>query len=428
MSSNGSLVEKKGASPESKNVLGAYRGPIAGTDGVEIEHVESVPGDVSLVNDPKPKRSKRQRFRRHCARFWCCYLFWNVIFLAIFLPIFFLVVIPAVAQLVVNKSTLLLVNATIIQPRPDSVMLTLEAALDLPIELPVRIEPLVLEVYDKWSDGNNTIFSSRIDGTTIDGNTTLGVKNKFTPLNVPLWTDYVYRVLTEPNAPLPVRGSTNAYLGILKSHVKVDKDIHQHTLNSFAGFSIDDPKLLLSPREDGVNLIANATLPNPSVMTLQIGTTLLDLKSGEYLLGNATIDDLMLYPGNHSVPVEGIIDLDYLIDNLGDILKTQGDALSRGFLRLDAVGRNVTFDGVEIPYYAEAMRKLTLTADVSLGSLITNSIDGVIKPNGTNIFANLTDPNGPTNIHDIINSIDDPDNSLGLNNNNDNSDDETQQS
>ncbi|KAL3450043.1 hypothetical protein BJX65DRAFT_316235 [Aspergillus insuetus] len=428
MSSNGSLVEKKGASPESKNVLGAYRGPIAGTGGVEIEHVESVPGDVSLVDDLKPKKSKRQRFRRHCARFWCCYLFWNVIFLAIFLPIFFLLVIPAVAQLVVNKSTLLLVNATIIQPRPDSVMLTLEAALDLPIELPVRIEPLVLEVYNKWTDGNNTIFSSRIDGTTIDGNTTLGVQNKFTPLNVPLWTDYVYQVVTEPNAPLPVRGSTNAYLGILKSHVTVDKDIHQHTLNSFAGFSIDDPKLLLSPREDGVNLIANATLPNPSVMTLQIGTTLLDLKSGEYLLGNATIDDLMLYPGNHSVPVEGIIDLNYLIDNLGDILKTQGDALNRGFLRLDAVGRNVTFDGVEIPYYAEAMRKLTLTADVSLGSLITNSIDGVIKPNGTNIFANLTDPNGPTNIHDIINSIDDPDNSLGLNNNNDNSDDDSQQS
>ncbi|CEN61925.1 hypothetical protein ASPCAL08570 [Aspergillus calidoustus] len=322
-------------------------------------------------------------------------------------------------------------------------MLTLEAALDLPIELPVRIEPLVLEVYDKWTDGNNTIFSSRIDGATVDGNTTLGVQNRFTPLNVPLWTDYVHRVVTEPNAPLPVRGSTNAYLGILKSHVKVDKDIHQHTLNSFAGFSIDDPKLLLSPREDGVNLIANATLPNPSVMTLQIvclipliisialtnqGTTLLDLKSGEYLLGNATIDDLMLYPGNHSVPVEGIIDLDYLISNLGEILKTQSDALNRGFLRLEAVGRNVTFNGVEIPYYAEAMRKLTLTADVSLGSLITNSIDGILKPNGTNIFANLTDPNGPTNIHDIINSIDDPDNSLGLNNNNDNSDDESQQS
>ncbi|KAL3460306.1 hypothetical protein BJX64DRAFT_263633 [Aspergillus heterothallicus] len=425
MSSNGSLVEKKGQSPDSKNVLGAFRGPVAGSDGVEIEYVESVPGDVSLVDDPKAKKSKRQRFRRHCARFWCCYLFWNIIFLAIFLPIFFLVVIPAVAQLVVNKSTLLLVNATIIQPRPDSVILTLEAALDLPIELPVRIEPLVLEVYNKEKDGNNTIFSSRIDGKVIDGNTTLGVQNRFTPLNVPLWTDYVHQVVVEPNAPLPVRGSTNAYLGVLKSHVTVDKNIHQHTLNSFAGFSIADPKLLLPAREDGVNLIANATLPNPSVMTLQIGTTLLDLKSGEYTLGNATIDDLMLYPGNHSVPVEGIIDVDYLISNLGDILGTQGDALSRGFLRLEAVGRNVTFEGVEIPYYAEAMRQLTLTAEVALGSLVINTLEGVLKPNGTNIFSNLTDPNGPTDISDIINSIDDPDNSLGLNNNDNNSNNST---
>ncbi|KAL2830146.1 hypothetical protein BJY01DRAFT_261011 [Aspergillus pseudoustus] len=418
MSSNASLAEKKGASPDSKNVLGAFRGPIAGNDGVEIEYVESVPGDVSLVEEPKTKKSKRQRFRRHCARFWCCYLFWNVIFLAIFLPIFFLVVIPAIAQLVVNKSTLLLVNATLLQPHPDSVILTLEAALDLPINLPVRIDPLVLEVYNKNKDGNNTIFSSRIDGTVVDGNTTLGVQDRFTPLNVPMWTDYVHQVVTEPDAPLPVRGSTNAYLGILKSHVKVDKDIHQHTLNSFAGFSIDSPKLLLPAREDGVNLLANATLPNPSVMILQIGTTLLDLKSGEYTLGNATLDDLTLTPGNHSIPVEGIIDVDYLISNLGDILGTQGDALSRGFLRLEAVGRNVTFDGVEIPYYAEAMRQLTLTAEVELGSLVMNTIEGVLKPNGTNIFANLTDPDGPTSISDIIGSIDDPDNSLGLNNNN----------
>ncbi|KAL2814477.1 hypothetical protein BJX63DRAFT_392386 [Aspergillus granulosus] len=419
MSSNASLVEKKGGSPDSKNVLGAFRGPISGTDGVEIEHVEAVPGDVSLVDGPKPKRSKKQQLRRHCARFWCCYVFWGVIFLAIFLPIFFLVVIPAIAQLVVDKSTLVLVNVTITEPHPASAIITLEAALDLPIALPVRIEPLVLEVYDKEKDGNNTIFSAPIDGTVIDGNTTLGVQNRFTPLNVPLWTEYVDRVVVERNAPLTVRASTNAYLGILKCPVTLDKAIHQYTLNSFDGFSIDNPKLLLPAREDGINLVANATLPNPSVMTLQIGTTLLDLKSGEYTLGNATLTDLMLYPGNHSVPVEGIIDVDYLISNLGDILRSQGDALSRGFLRLEAVGRNVTIDGVEVPYYAQAMRNLTLVADVALASLVFNTVEGVVRPNGTNIFANLTDPNGPTEISDIINSIDDPDNSLGLNNNND---------
>lgn len=41
-------------------------------------------------------------------------------------------------------------------------------------------------------------------------------------------------------------------------------------LNNFTGFEITDSQLLLPPREDGVNLIANATLPNPSVLTLEI--------------------------------------------------------------------------------------------------------------------------------------------------------------
>jgi hypothetical protein len=41
-------------------------------------------------------------------------------------------------------------------------------------------------------------------------------------------------------------------------------------LNSFAGFSIEGSQLLLPAESDGTNLIANATLPNPSVMTLEI--------------------------------------------------------------------------------------------------------------------------------------------------------------
>jgi hypothetical protein len=144
----------------------------------------------------------------------------------------FLVVIPAVAQLVVNKSTLLLVNAKISEPRADSIVLTLEAALDLPIALPVRIDPLTLEVFNHDVDGNNTIFSGKIDGATIDGNTTLGFQDRYTPVNVPLWTQYVHQVVFERNAPLPVRGSTTAYLGILKNHVTINKDIHQNSKSS----------------------------------------------------------------------------------------------------------------------------------------------------------------------------------------------------
>lgn len=41
-------------------------------------------------------------------------------------------------------------------------------------------------------------------------------------------------------------------------------------LNKFEGLSIEQSKLLVPARPDGVNLVANATIPNPSVLELQI--------------------------------------------------------------------------------------------------------------------------------------------------------------
>jgi hypothetical protein len=50
----------------------------------EIEHVEAV-----AVGDGDEKPKKRQRLKRHLARFWCCYLLAGIIFLAIFLPVLY---------------------------------------------------------------------------------------------------------------------------------------------------------------------------------------------------------------------------------------------------------------------------------------------------------------------------------------------------
>ena len=50
--------------------------------------------------------------------------------------------------------------------------------------------------------------------------------------------------------------------------METDKNVT--ALDEFAGFAIKDSTLVLPPEDDGTNLIANATLPNPSVLTLEI--------------------------------------------------------------------------------------------------------------------------------------------------------------
>ncbi|RAL09221.1 DUF3712 domain-containing protein [Aspergillus homomorphus CBS 101889] len=371
-------------SKDAKYALGTQRGPLPleGDDVGLIEKSKSTSLEAGMG-------TRAQRFRRHWGRFWCCYALGGVIFLAIFLPIFFLVILPAIAQRVVDGSTLVLVHADVLQPRPDSIMLRIDSALDLPLKIPVRIEPITMSLFNRERPANNTWAHAYLPGARIYGNTTLATNSTFTPLNVTEWTEYVRSVVFEPHAPLSVKGSTTAYIGKLKARVTMDKDIHQTTLNSFEGFSITDPKLLLPALNDGTNLLANATLPNPSAMTLEIGTTTLNLYSNTTLLGNVTLSNLTLKPGNHSTPVRGHFDLRKLLANLGTVLRDQREAIKSGYLDLTTVGTDVVYDGVRVPYYTDVMRNLTMTAQVPLGKLVENTLRGVLVRNGTTVLGGL---------------------------------------
>ncbi|KAL4895635.1 hypothetical protein BDV59DRAFT_211275 [Aspergillus ambiguus] len=364
-------------SKEAKYALGANRGPLTEESDDESQDASSKAGDGLVAS------GKRQRIRRHWKRFWFCYTIGGIVFLAIFLPIFFTIIFQAICQHVIDSASLLLVDASIMQPKPDSVVLTIQTALNLPISLPVRLDSNTLNLFNRDQPGNSTYVKVYSDGQVIHGNTSVGVQNQFTPLNLDPWTYYLRSVMFSPHAPLSAYGETNVHLGKLKSHIKIDKDLPQNTLNSFSGFSIDDPQLILPPRDDGINLISNAILPNPSVMTIEIGTITLDLKSADLTVGNATLENLTLTPGNNSIPLEGVVDFSTILHNIKPILQTQGKNIRQGYLTLDAVGRSVVYDGTEIPYYTELMQSLTLPANVPINELLINSLHGILHGNNS---------------------------------------------
>jgi hypothetical protein len=65
--------------------LGTGKYIIGGNRGLLKESDES--GKLEKVGSSLSSTSKKNKFRRHCRRFWCIYLIANVIFLAIFLPV-----------------------------------------------------------------------------------------------------------------------------------------------------------------------------------------------------------------------------------------------------------------------------------------------------------------------------------------------------
>lgn len=119
----------------------------------------------------------------------------------------------------------------------------------------------------------------------------------------------------------------------------------------------------------------------------------MDLFSGDLLVGNCTLPNLLLRPGNHSTPVEGIIDLKKILKNIPQVLKDQASSLKDGNLLLRSVGTNVEWQGVQVPYYTKVMQSLELPAKIAVGGLLTNTIHGITSGEG-NPLAHLIEPMG----------------------------------
>lgn len=69
-----------------------------------------------------------------------------------------------------------------------------------------------------------------------------------------------------------------------------------------------------------------------------------------------------------------MLSISTVLDNLGDVLSTQGPSLKAGNLSLNAVTRSITFEGNYVPYYTEVLRTLTLTAKIGIADFLKNTI------------------------------------------------------
>lgn len=168
-------------------------------------------------------------------------------------------------------------------------------------------------------------------------------------------------------------------------------------LDSLTGFSISNSTVLFPASANGTNLIGIATLPNPSVLTIEIGNIILDIYSGNLLIGNATLEGVTLKPGNNTNSITGVLDLRKIINNLGDVIESQASTISTGNLALNTIIRSVIWNDVEVPYYTKVLQELTLTANVGIVSTLQNTLHNLLHPNGSsntrplsNIIPNLT--------------------------------------
>ncbi|KAG6020062.1 hypothetical protein E4U41_002983, partial [Claviceps citrina] len=333
-----------------------------------------------FINDKAagPALTKRQRVRRHCGQFWLWYLIAAVVFLIIFLPILFMVILPAVVQNIINSQTLPVERGRMDCISATQFRLALNTSLDAP--MPARIGEFTLGLHnrDTSSSSPSPPFANiTIAGQMINGHTKVVVPSQLLTIqNETELVHYLDQVLNSKEVQLTVDGRPKVHLGALSSTARIDKTISMPALNKFAGLAITDMRMVFPPDKSGNNMRGTLNIPNAGTLSLNLGNMSFDLFSGPSKLGQLTVYNVLLNEGDNAMDFDGTLDMASLMKNVGSVLHSQKQALNRGQIELNVTGTAVTFYGERIPYVEKVLAKTPLTANMPVTALLGDVLGG----------------------------------------------------
>ena len=126
-----------------------------------------------------------------------------------------------------------------------------------------------------------------------------------------------------------------------------------------------DFSIKLAADPDGTNMVGTVLIPNPTVLTLSMGNVTFNnyIHGTKTLIGNSTLSNLVLKPGNNTMPMKSIVDQALVITQLTTNFKN-------GMLPIDIVGLSAVYEGQHLPYFEKALQGLTQSITLDVGSAL----------------------------------------------------------
>jgi len=307
--------------------------------------------------------------KRHCARFWWIHL---IIFCIVFLIIALCLVyvgMPHIAQHGVDESTIEFTALKFLEPTSDSIVLSQEAILHSPSMYTPTLDPFTAA---SWLVTNGTfapvpmlyVPMPRIHALHPQSNASVDGIN-VTISSLDQVTDYATAIITQENVTTALTGKTKLHEGKLPViTINYNSSSTYKGLNGLKGFNVTGVKLNISAKAGEPNLSGFAYIPNPSVITVAMGNvtlTLATLKAG--VVGNTTINDMTLVPGNNTLPMTGIIDQALVTQSLN----------SSGFVTLSITGQSAIYNGQHLTYYEKPLATNVLALDMNVLQVLADS-------------------------------------------------------
>ena len=341
-----------------------------------MQNVEEVSSATSLPQRPTTFGGK---VKAHFRKWWWVHLILFLIGVTVVAVCLCYVAFPRIAQDGINKSTLIVNSLELSNPTSNSFHLTQNSTI-------VNNTP-----YHPQLDAFNASLSLHGSGpyayaeiphlhATQSGASLINQDVSITDLAA--FTAYNVAVLNDESVRVDVNGSTVLHeMKFPDTTVSYNTTTTMNGLNKLSGFNITSFSIKVTPDPDGTNMVGEVYIPNPSVLTLHMGNVTFQnfLPATPFSpavpIGNSTLENLVLAPGNNTVPMRSAINQTLVIEAIAVVYKN-------GFLPVDIVGVSSVYNGQHLTYFEAALQGLT--------QHVTLDVDGALRAAGLDPAALVT--------------------------------------
>jgi hypothetical protein len=176
-------------------------------------------------------------------------------------------------------------------------------------------------------------------------------------------TQYAIQVLSQKNVTTALTGRTNLHIGKLPTvGINYNSTTTYDSLNGLQGFNTTNLIIPPNVKAGQPNLVGNAYVPNPSVMTIEMGKVTLSLATWKGVVGNATIDNMTIRPGDNNFQMNAVVDQPLILLSSVD-----------GKVNVTITGTSAVYNGQHLPYYEKALASNVLHLELNLAQILADS-------------------------------------------------------
>lgn len=322
------------------------------------EHEEDYQEFEEYDEVTKPQRTPFYKRRKY----WVFCAIITVIAVAIIVPLGLFVILPKVAQHIVNGSNMGFSSIMITSPTNTNMKMTMDGELTNTGPFPATIKfPDPIEVY--YNDA--LLGSMRLPDTKASGGSgKLNAEATFDISDATAFGSFSGDMMNNPSFVWKLKSSvTIVALGRTVSGLKLDKDLEVNGMNGFPNVKIlkFDLPSDAAPGQ-GINLVIDTAMNNPSPIGVQLGTIVLDISYNNVPLGQVKANGASIMGNSDSVlNLTGIMVPQTTPENLAVVSSLFSSYIAGQSSETIAKGVSVLPDGVnEVGWLSAGLKSMVL--------------------------------------------------------------------